>query len=624
MTSHKKHLLTYFSLFFVPLLLATTLNYWHVATTIDSDVGAVAQDNLNALMGEVDHRLQEAEDVLIRVSVSKAFQQFANRFAERSNSIPVAGAERLAAPSASDKSVPDEIRLAIGAVLNGPHHWSRVTLYGDNQRPLLQAERQAVPAEFGRALFRQTEFAPAPVDSSVLLSKKDSQVLNGSALQFTVPVLNESTHAVSALLVAEANLNEIFADLASVFETPDTQAASQRSMVIVFDNKGNILYHTNHLLQGQLVANAMPEFAPVAQAATANRSGIASFDAPTGRPFLTAFSLLPRLGIGVAVARDRSQLILNARRWGLVNLALSGIIAILATILLESYTRRKSKSIERVTEDLSRIAKGELDRRIELMSGDDARAIADNINVVTERLRTQIAREAESRQFESFVRLSAMLTHDLKNAIEALSLTVGNMERHFDNEQFRADAMKSVAGATEKLKSVVARLTRPLSSLSGEYRAPAKVDLVPILKRTAAATAGPLAEKHTISLKFPPTLIALVNAERIEAVVENLILNAIEAMGDERGTLTIEAGELSDDSVWFSVSDTGPGISRTFIEQRLFRPFATTKKRGVGLGLYTCRESVQADGGSIEVDSVPGTGTTFRVVLPSAAIDRRD
>ena len=64
-------------------------------------------------------------------------------------------------------------------------------------------------------------------------------------------------------------------------------------------------------------------------------------------------------------------------------------------------------------------------------------------------------------------------------------------------------------------------------------------------------------------------------------------------------------------------------MSPRFIEERLFHPFATTKKRGVGLGLYTCREVVVANGGSIGVDSQEGAGTTFRVVLPSAAIDKR-
>ena len=57
------------------------------------------------------------------------------------------------------------------------------------------------------------------------------------------------------------------------------------------------------------------------------------------------------------------------------------------------------------------------------------------------------------------------------------------------------------------------------------------------------------------------------------------------------------------------------------IKQRLFHPFQTTKKRGVGLGLYTCREIVRANGGRIEVSSEQGAGTTFRVVLPSSQPD---
>jgi len=65
-------------------------------------------------------------------------------------------------------------------------------------------------------------------------------------------------------------------------------------------------------------------------------------------------------------------------------------------------------------------------------------------------------------------------------------------------------------------------------------------------------------------------------------------------------------------------------MSAEFIEQRLFRPFATTKKNGVGLGLYTCREVVRANAGTIEVQSNEGVGTTFRVVLPSAIIERRN
>jgi len=197
------------------------------------------------------------------------------------------------------------------------------------------------------------------------------------------------------------------------------------------------------------------------------------------------------------------------------------------------------------------------------------------------------------------------------------------MERHFDNEQFRADAMKSLTGATDKLKALVARISKPVTTLSGEHKRPLRTEVIPILRRAVAMTAEPSLEKHNIEMNLPPTLIALADGDRIENVIENLVLNALEAMSEKSGTLTIAGEKTAEGRVVVSVSDTGVGMSEQFIKDRLFHPFATTKTRGVGLGLYTCREVIQANGGSIEVSSIDGTGTTFRVMLPSSSTDRR-
>lgn len=310
--------------------------------------------------------------------------------------------------------------------------------------------------------------------------------------------------------------------------------------------------------------------------------------------------------------------ILEAERRGLISAV---ILATLAATLLTLYWQRQTRGIKRVTEGVEAIAKGKLDHRIELRSSDDLRPLADNLGLMTRQLRDQIAREAETRQFQSFVRLSAILTHDLKNAIEALSLTVANMERHFDNKEFRADAMKSVTGATDNLKALVERLSNPVATLSGEHKRPRPVDLVPMLRRVISLTAEPASEKHEIKVDLPESLFVLVDAERMKKVIENLIINALEAMNNEKGTLSIAAGTTDEGKPFFRVSDTGEGMSPRFIEEKLFRPFATTKRRGVGLGLYTCREVVIANGGSIEVDSQQGAGTTFRVVLPSTATE---
>ena len=146
---------------------------------------------------------------------------------------------------------------------------------------------------------------------------------------------------------------------------------------------------------------------------------------------------------------------------------------------------------------------------------------------------------------------------------------------------------------------------------------PRPTDLVPLLKRVLRQAAEPLSGTYEIDVQLPSSLFALADAERIEKVMENLVLNAIEAMSGNSRKLTVAAGAAEAGKVFFSVTDTGVGMSPEFIQQRLFRPFATTKQRGVGLGLYTCREVVRANGGTIEVVSTEGSGTTFRVVLAS-------
>src|SRR6185295_6965439 len=111
---------------------------------------------------------------------------------------------------------------------------------------------------------------------------------------------------------------------------------------------------------------------------------------------------------------------------------------------------------------------------------------------------------------------------------------------------------KGLTSATDKLKAIVARLARPVSSLSGEHKRPTNTDLVPILKRVVAMTAEPMRGRHTIQTRLPANLYAFADAARIEEVIDNLILNALEAMGNTSGTLTIEAGPDANGAPSFS------------------------------------------------------------------------
>jgi len=104
--------------------------------------------------------------------------------------------------------------------------------------------------------------------------------------------------------------------------------------------------------------------------------------------------------------------------------------------------------------------------------------------------------------------------------------------------------------------------------------------------------------------------------EQLGKVLTNLLLNAAEA-----GARRIEVAAASADG-WatLTVRDDGAGMEREFLERRLFKPFATTKKKGLGIGLYQSKLIVEAHGGRLEAESAPQRGTTFRLRLPRGGV----
>jgi signal transduction histidine kinase len=536
-------------------------------------------------------------------------QQFKHLVSERNNELVRLANIRLA-PENADL----DIKNCISTL---PSYYGAIAIYDKQNDRTIFADRESGSWIFSNELVlgapepEEWSFVPGndPIHKSIVHDPR-----RGDVLRYTLP-LPSSTIVVSAKtgqLVADLKLSEIFS-------TIDSTAGSQENVsarwLIVLDDEQRIVYHPNQGLRNQAVS-AIPALTQIGPDIIRGDSGVRVFKSAEGDTWNLRYqSLAPKLSF--AAAHNYSLASQGIRRAGWLAVGLSLLLGVALASIISKFYQRKSQSLEQITAGVTAIAQGNLDQELLLRSSDDLRVLADNVNLMTERMREQLAREAETRQFNSFVRLSAMLAHDLKNAIEGLSLMVGNMEKHFDKPQFRVDAMNGLTAATVKLKNLVSRLSNPVTTMSGEFRMPRRTDLVPLLMRMIAENAEPHSARHQIVVNLPKSLFALADAERVEKVMENLLINAVEAMNEKPGTLTITAG-TAEGKAFFSVTDTGQGMSEDFLQHQLFRPFSTTKIHGIGLGLYTCREVIRANGGNIEVESELHSGTTFRVVLASA------
>jgi putative PEP-CTERM system histidine kinase len=212
-----------------------------------------------------------------------------------------------------------------------------------------------------------------------------------------------------------------------------------------------------------------------------------------------------------------------------------------------------------------------------------------------------------ARQFESFNRTTTFVIHDLKNLIAQLSLLLANAEKHKDNPEFQSDMLDTVENAVTRMNKVLAQLRRG----SGEVQAQS-VALADIL---ADAVASKQAFKLRPTVELPPAHLQVrAERERLTRAIGHLLQNALEAT-PSTGTVTVRAFEESGQAI-VEIIDSGIGMDDTFIRTRLFQPFDSTKGAGMGIGAYECRETIRALGGQVDVTSMPGSGTRFRISLP--------
>lgn len=232
-----------------------------------------------------------------------------------------------------------------------------------------------------------------------------------------------------------------------------------------------------------------------------------------------------------------------------------------------------------------------------------------------ERLRDRLAALGE---------MAATIAHEVKNPLTGIELMAGLLRRQV---QDRPDVHELLAGIIAEAKKANGIVLEVLEFVRPIRLQVTETSLREILQDAIGAAERKSPRRETVLVvDVPPELPDIeADAHQLTQLVTNLLQNAIEALAG-RGTIRVRAevrasGLDRPPMVALVVSDDGPGLPDE-VQDRLFRPFVTTKPQGSGLGLAIVRKIVDAHEGRIDVLTRPGQGTTFTILLPVSPANR--
>ncbi len=222
-----------------------------------------------------------------------------------------------------------------------------------------------------------------------------------------------------------------------------------------------------------------------------------------------------------------------------------------------------------------------------------------------------------SNQLAAWAEMARAIAHEVKNPLTPILLSAEHLER------ILRDRGILPAPEIQACLETIVKQVRALREISAEFSAYAKLptleprptDPAEFLREALAPYRAAHPPGIEIEETYEPTPRVPIDPRVLSRAILNLVENALQAMPDG-GRLRVGVRPVEKGASLF-VADTGPGLDPA-IRARLFEPYFSTKSSGTGLGLAIARRAVEAHGGRIEVESVRGGGTTFRIVLPAS------
>lgn len=359
------------------------------------------------------------------------------------------------------------------------------------------------------------------------------------------------------------------------------------------------------------LASPLARQPPGAMARYVNYEGVEVLGTTVAIPGIS-WRYLSEVSVASAFGQLRSLAVLAAALEAAFALVLVGIVWIVARSIVAP--------LRRLVGAAERIREGDLGVEVQIERPDELGDLGRTFNQMSRQLRASTARIQElhdqemrrAAQLASVGELASGIAHEVKNPLAGMASGMNLLAPRVDDDPAARDILGQIRAQHSRIEGAI----RDLLS----YARPKEPRLVWVDPRQLMERVIPLvrpqADAAGVRIEHPPSdaLPRLrLDAELMTQALVNLTLNGIQAMRPG-GVLTITT-RPEDRTVRISVSDTGEGVPADR-QEAIFRPFFTTKHRGTGLGLAITRGIVERHGGRLEVESEPGVGSTFTLVLP--------
>ncbi len=325
---------------------------------------------------------------------------------------------------------------------------------------------------------------------------------------------------------------------------------------------------------------------------------------------------------------------------------LAGLVALGLLGILGLYTSRSIVSpIRELRSEVAHIRAGDLERNLDIHTGDEIEELAGEFNEMRLQLRELIENleekvEERTRQLKSteaekdlviehliqaekvatIATMASGIGHEINNplyAIFGIAETIAEGSKVSEYRQYGQEIIKQCRQIAATIKNLSGYVRPGSEHEMDRVDVNEKLaDAVSLIKQTL------LSDQFEIKQNLSPVPMILAKPEEVQQVFFNIIRNGLQAMGDQ-GIIEISThGE--DDRVWIEISDQGTGIKKKQME-KIFDPFFTTKgpDEGDGLGLFIVEQIVKKYDGKVSVNSREGVGTTFTICFPAADQMRR-